>query len=136
MDEKDLNKVSFLVDGEIYDGWKTVRIEAGIDQICRSFALEVTDNFPGNLGKFTRLRAGQSVVVKIGKDTVCTGYITSTPISYNAKSVTVQVQGKSRTVDLVDCCSPWAAITPEKSSNDGSDTWKEKTNRKRFLLRK
>lgn len=125
MDEKDLNKVSLLVDGEIYDGWKTVRIEAGIDQICRSFALEVTDDFPGNFGKFTRLRAGQSVVVKIGKDTVCTGYITSTPISYNAKSVTVQVQGKSKTVDLVDCCSPWAAIASEKSSNDGSGAWKD-----------
>ena len=127
MDKKDINKVSLLVDDEVYDGWKSARIEAGIDQICRSFAVEVTDNFPGNLGKFIRLRAGQSVVVKIGKDTVCTGYITSTPISYNAKSVTVEIQGKSKTVDLVDCCSPWAAIGPAKTtqSGEGSDTWKD-----------
>lgn len=127
MDEKDLNKVSLLFDGEIYDGWKLVSITAGIDQICRTFVVEVTDDFPGNLGKFTRLRAGQSVVVKIGKDTVRTGYITSTQVSYNAKSVIVQIQGKSKTVDLVDCCSPWSAIAPSKSTQSGesSDTWKD-----------
>lgn len=123
--DQDINKVSLEVDGKIYDGWKSVAITLGIDQICRSFGVEVTEDFPGNLGKFTRLRVGQSVVVKIGKDTVCTGYITSTPISYNAKSVTVQVKGKSKTVDLVDCCSPWAAIAPEKGSNDGNDAWKD-----------
>ncbi|MBS4847106.1 phage baseplate assembly protein [Turicimonas muris] len=125
--EQDINKVSLEVDGKIYDGWKSVVISSGIDQICRSFAVEITDNFPGNLEKFTRLRSGQSVVVKIGTDTVCTGYITSTPISYDAKSVTVQVQGKSKTVDLVDCCSPWAAIASSKEHTDtsNSDSWKD-----------
>lgn len=129
MSEQDINKVSLLVDGNEYAGWKSVRIEIGINQICRSFALEVTDDFPGNgrgsLEKFTRLSPGQSVVLRIGDDVVCTGYITGTPISYNAKSISVQVQGKSKTVDLVDCCSPWAAIAPDKTSNDGNDAWKD-----------
>ncbi|WP_370830246.1 phage baseplate assembly protein [Parasutterella sp.] len=128
----DLNKVSIEVDGVRYEGWKSARIDMSIDQICRAFVLSVTDNFPGN-HNFSRLQPGQKVVLKIGEDTVCTGYITATPISYDARSVTVQVQGKSKTVDLVDCCSPWAAIASSPSSAS-EDQWKDvKTTNKQKL---
>lgn len=128
----DLNKVSIEVDGVRYEGWKSARIDMSIDQICRAFVLSVTDNFPGN-HSFSRLQPGQKVVLKIGEDTICTGYITATPISYDARSVTVQVQGKSKTVDLVDCCSPWAAIASSPSSAS-EDQWKDvKTTNKQKL---
>lgn len=128
----DLNKVSIEVDGVRYEGWKSARIDMSIDQICRAFVLSVTDNFPGN-HNFSRLQPGQKVVLKIGENTVCTGYITATPISYDARSITVQVQGKSKTVDLVDCCSPWAAIASSPSSAS-ADQWKDvKTTNKQKL---
>ena len=122
----DLNKVSIEVDGVRYDGWKSARIEIGIEQICRGFVVAVTDNFPGNKN-FSRLQPGQKVTLRIGETTVCTGYITSTPIRYDAKSVSVQVQGKSKTVDLVDCCSPWAAITAKSpaSGSQSEDQWQD-----------
>jgi prophage tail gpP-like protein len=75
----DLNKVSIEVDGVRYEGWKSARIEIGIEQICRGFVVAVTDNFPGNKN-FSRLQPGQKVTLRIGETTVCTGYITSTPI--------------------------------------------------------
>lgn len=125
MSEVNLNEVSILVDGQIYTGWKSSRIECSIEQIARAFVLSVTDNFPGN-ENFRRLRPGREVQLFIGSDVVCTGYITSTPIRYDAKSVTVQVQGKSKTVDLVDCCSPWAAIAPNSGSGgQKSDNWQD-----------
>lgn len=122
----DLNKVSIEVDGVRYEGWKSARIEIGIEQICRGFVVAVTDNFPGNK-TFSRLRPGQAVTLRIGQTTVCTGYITSTPITYDAKSVSVQIQGKSKTVDLVDCCSPWAAIAASStnSAKPSGDQWKD-----------
>lgn len=120
-----LNEVSILVDGQVYKGWKSARIECSIEQISRAFALSVTDDFPGN-ESFRRLRPGQEAQLFIGSDVVCTGYITSTPIRYDAKSVTVQVQGKSKTVDLVDCCSPWAAIAPSGGgAGKKSDSWQD-----------
>lgn len=127
MSEQDINKVSLEVDGKIYDGWKSVHIEAGINRICRSFAVAATYKFPGNDGKFTQLEAGQLVKLKIGEDVVCTGYITSTPVDYNAKNITVQVQGKSKTVDLVDCCSPWKEVlkTNTKKVISETDSWKD-----------
>ena len=77
--------------------------------------------FPGNTD-FTALQTGELVQVYIGEDLVCTGYITSTPISYDGKTVSVQVQGKSRTVDIVDCCPPSAAYAPQAVS---ANLWSE-----------
>ncbi len=111
------NQVEIRVGGKRYGGWKSVLITSSIEQVARAFALEVTENFPGNTA-FTALQTGELVQVYIGEDLVCTGYITSTPIRYDGKTITVQVQGKSRTVDLVDCCPPSAAYAaPTASSN-------------------
>lgn len=115
------NQVEIRVGGKRYGGWKTVLITSSIEQVARAFALEVTENFPGNTD-FTALQTGELVQVYIGEDLVCTGYITSTPIRYDGKTVSVQVQGKSRTVDLVDCCPPSAAYAPPAA---GSNLWSE-----------
>lgn len=115
------NLVEIRVGGKRYGGWKSVLITSSIEQVARAFALEVTENFPGNTD-FTALQTGELVQVYIGEDLVCTGYITSTPISYDGKTVSVQVQGKSRTVDIVDCCPPSAAYAPQAVS---ANLWSE-----------
>ena len=115
------NLVEIRVGGKRYGGWKSVLITSSIEQVARAFALEVTENFPGNTA-FTALQTGELVQVYIGEDLVCTGYITSTPIRYDGKTITVQVQGKSRTVDLVDCCPPSAAYAPPAAS---ANLWSE-----------
>ena len=120
----DINKVRLFVEGEFFDGWKSALIEMSMTQICRAFVLSVTDDFPGN-ERFRRLQPGQKVELFIGNDKVCTGYITSTPIKYDAKTINVQIQGKSRTVDLVDCCSPWAAIASGGTGSGSGDSWPE-----------
>lgn len=112
--------VTLKVNGVAYKGWKSVRIDVGLEQIARAFALSVTDNFPGNIN-FTRFRTGDVVEVFIGSDLVCTGYITAVPIKYDAKKITVEVQGKSKTVDLVDCCPPSAAYEASNASSGWSE---------------
>lgn len=111
------NKVEIRVGGKRYGGWKSVLITSSIEQVARAFALEVTQSFPGNTD-FKALQTGDLVQVFIGDDLVCTGYITSTPINYDGKSISVQVQGKSRTVDLVDCCPTSAAYVAEATSGN------------------
>lgn len=108
--------VSVVIGGRRFAGWKSVRIEAGIEQVSRAFAMEVTETFPGSVSLDT-FHAGDLVQVYIGADLVCTGYITSTPVSYDGKSVKVQIQGKSKTVDLVDCCPTSAAVAPQSSES-------------------
>lgn len=107
--------VTVVIGGRRFAGWKSVHIEAGIEQVSRAFVLEVTETFPGAVSLDT-FHAGDLVQVYVGADLVCTGYITSTPISYDGKAVKVQIQGKSKTVDLVDCCPPSAAKAPATAS--------------------
>lgn len=97
------NKVEIHVNGRVYGGWKSVRIEIGMEQLARAFSLEVTDEYPGN-EQYRRIVPGDAVQLFIGDDLLCTGYVTATPIKYDGRNVSVQVQGKSKTVDLVDCC--------------------------------
>ena len=42
------NRVEVRVSGKRYGGWKSVKVDIGMDQIARGFKLSVTDTFPGN----------------------------------------------------------------------------------------
>lgn len=112
------NRVEISIGGKRFGGWKSVKIEASIEQVARAFALQVTERLPGQLS-YTAFQSGELVEVYIGDDLVCTGYVTATPVSCDGKSLTVTVQGKSRTVDLVDCSPPSAAV----QSSSSSSTW-------------
>lgn len=113
------NDVTLRVAGQDFGGWKSVRIEAGIERQARSFDLEVTDKWPGNTEVTTRIKPGDDCEVRIGDDLVLTGYVDATPIQYDGKTYSVAVRGRSKTADLVDCCPPDSA-----SAVTGGDTWK------------
>lgn len=98
------NMVRLLVGGTEYAGWKSVRIEPGIERQARNFVLDVTDKWPGQTDIPRRIQPGDACQVLIGDDLVLTGYVDATPIRYDGKQVTVGVKGRSKTADLVDCC--------------------------------
>ncbi|WP_314916558.1 phage baseplate assembly protein [Pseudomonas helleri] len=99
----DVNKVSLSVGGHDYAGWKTVSIGAGLERQARDFTLGITWLWPGRNGVPVRIRQGEAVEVRIGQDLVLTGYVFSTPIRYDAESITLSIAGRSCTADLVDC---------------------------------
>ena len=98
------SQVRLIVDGQEYGGWKSVRIEAGIERQARSFNLQVTARWPGQTDIPRRIRPFDTCQIYIGNDLVLTGYVDSTPIQYDATAVSVGVSGRSKTADLVDCC--------------------------------
>jgi prophage tail gpP-like protein len=97
--------VRLLVNGQEFGGWKAVSITAGIERQARDFTLSVTDRWPGATDIPRRIRPGDVCEVFIGTDKVLTGYVDATPISYDAKQVSVGVRGRSKTADLVDCAA-------------------------------
>lgn len=112
--------VRLLVNGTEYAGWKSVRIEAGIERQARSFDLEVTDRWPGQTNIPRRVQPGDACQVYVGDDLVLTGYVDATPIRYDGRSISVSVRGRSKTADLVDCCPdpPSASGTAVAASAD------------------
>ena len=103
----DPNRVLLTVNGKDYGGWKSVRIEAGIARQARSFEVSITDRWPGptSAGTVRRIKPGDAVEVKIGKDLMITGHVDATPIDYDADSITIMIRGRSKTADLVDCAA-------------------------------
>jgi prophage tail gpP-like protein len=94
--------VKLIVNDLEFSGWKSCRIESGLERIARSFELSVTDTWPGS-GHERRINPGDLCEVFIGNDLVCTGYVDATPIDYDATSITIMIRGRSKTADLVDC---------------------------------
>lgn len=98
------NVVTLSVDGRDYRGWKTVSIAAGIEQQARTFTLGVSWRWPGE-NMEVPVKQGARCEIRIGADLVLTGHVYSTPVSYDANSVTRSIAGRSLTADLVDCAA-------------------------------
>lgn len=101
--------VTLRINGKEFSGWTRVNISAGIDRISRSFDVEITRQWPqGNNIAALGLPVveGDTVEVLIGSNKVITGFVDSTPLRYDASSVSASISGRSKTEDLIDCSAP------------------------------
>ena len=94
------NEVSLNINGNIFKYWKTVSITTELNTVASAFSVNA---FSRSSLMIDRLKSGRPVTVKIGEDTVLTGYIEQTPVSYSATSANVGIAGRSKTCDLIDC---------------------------------
>jgi prophage tail gpP-like protein len=116
----DRDRVSLIVNGSVYSGWKTAKIELGIEQLAGGFSLEVSDIWPDQIESWS-ISPGDSCVLKIGNETVITGYIDSVASDEDAGNHTINVQGRDKTGDLVDCSTvprEWVNQTFEFIANE------------------
>lgn len=74
-------------------------------QLARTFTVGTTRRVTDGVADI-RIRLGDIVVVKIDDDTVLTGYVTVVDVKYSPTSVSISVQGSSKTIDLIECCIP------------------------------
>jgi prophage tail gpP-like protein len=116
----DRDRVSLIVNGKVYSGWKNAKIDLGIEQLAGAFSLEVSDIWPDQIESWS-IAPGDSCTLKIGNDTVITGYIDSVATQEDANTHTINVQGRDKTGDLVDCSTTpreWANQTFEIIANE------------------
>lgn len=97
-----MNKVSLEVNGKIFEGWKDVQIRSTIKACSGAFSLSITDRWSGQHEPWI-VSPGDKCVLKIGKETVLTGYVDSVSPSFDATSRTIEVAGRDVTSDFVDC---------------------------------
>lgn len=94
--------VELKVKGGIFSGWESVEIKRGIEQICGTFQLSVTERWPGQ-DTPTSILSGSSCEVLLDGQTVITGYVDSPEPSFDEVSHAVSISGRDKTEDLVDC---------------------------------
>jgi prophage tail gpP-like protein len=91
-----------IVGGQALSGWQSVRVTRGLDRCPSDFDISLTESYPGQASQVL-VNPGQSCVVKIGADTVLTGYIDRYMPSFSAQGHEVRITGRSKCEDLVDC---------------------------------
>lgn len=97
-----MSNVELRVNGAFYGGWKSIRIERGIEQIAGTFELSVTDRWVEQ-SAVRQINPGQSCQVLIDQAVVITGYVDTVTPQYDKQQHTITVSGRDKTGDLVDC---------------------------------
>ena len=98
--------VTIVINGQVYGGWIGVRITRGVERLPSDFELQLTDFYAAD-ANVLQIQAGDSCVVKIGRNAVLTGYIDSVRPSISSREHTIAVVGRSKCADLVDCSAVW-----------------------------
>ena len=102
-----MDKVILKAAGNAYEGWQKVRINRSLTAMAGTFDLELTWEFQGDVAAYDAfidgLLTGSECTVDIGKDRLITGYLDDFIPSYDDETITINVTGRDKTADLVDC---------------------------------
>jgi len=96
--------VELIVNGKRFGGWERISIDRGIEQMSGLFDLTVTDKWNSPTGQLmAEIKAGQSCEVTVAGSTVITGYIDAVHRGYDARSHEINLSGRDKAGDLIDC---------------------------------
>lgn len=97
------NDVSISVNGQKYSGWTKVSIKKSLDTLSGFFDLIVVDMASPKLNENWPLKTQDNCVIRIGDDVIITGFIDSVKPTINSQNHTIQIRGREKTADLIDC---------------------------------
>ena len=100
--------VTITVNGARFGNWTDITISRALDRLKSVFTLTCTEQSFTN-GPLFDVAPFSAVVVKIGSDTIITGYVDEVSCEADGTRHTITVTGSSKTGDLVEC-------TPDISS--------------------
>lgn len=96
------DELTLLLDGGDVGGWEEIAVTLRLDGFPNEF--EVWLSSPS--GKLVA-KCGDPCGILLGDDQVITGYVDQDFNSGNASSHTLQLRGRGKTCDLVDCSAEW-----------------------------
>lgn len=98
----DINRIELLVGGQVHGGWTRVEVQRSIEQVAGGFSIGLTSRWPG-VDVPVGLREGLPCELRLGGETVITGYIDTIELDLSESRSVVRVEGRDKTGDLVDC---------------------------------
>lgn len=91
--------------GKELSGWDFVRVSRGIERMPSDFELSVTDYAPIDGPQI--INPGDPCEVFLGDDKIITGYVDRWASSISPGEHTIQVSGRGKCQDLVDCSADY-----------------------------
>jgi prophage tail gpP-like protein len=94
------------INSQACSGWTDISVTRGIERLPSSFTIAATDLYPEDLARL-QINAGDACTVSMGSDLVITGYVDRVIPSFNAMTHSIQIMGRGKCQDLVDCSAMW-----------------------------
>lgn len=112
------DQVELLIGGKLYGGWKDATVTRGMDSAAGAFNLEVAEKWEPQ-GEPWPIDPGDACEIRIDGEVVITGYVDIVRPSYTRNSHSIQIQGRDKSADMVDCSAvhkpdQWRNITLTK----------------------
>ncbi len=95
-------EVQLFVGGKCYEGWLSMRLTRSIEQAAAAFTLSFSERWSSER-RPVPIDEGDACTVKVRGKLAVTGYIDDSNITYSATEHTMDVRGRSKAGDLVDC---------------------------------
>jgi prophage tail gpP-like protein len=103
--------LTLIIGNTSWSGWTSVRLMRSLDTVPANFDIQVTERYPNQPD--IDIKPGDVCKVQIGGDLVLTGYIDRYRAQVSPSAHTVEIIGRSKSADLVDC----AAFIGDKDPN-------------------
>lgn len=90
------------VNGQRYRRWTSLSVSAAMDACSGAFSLSLTEQW-SNQDEPWPILPGDACEVRVGDDVLISGYVEIFRPSFGAREHTINVQGRDRTGDLIEC---------------------------------
>jgi prophage tail gpP-like protein len=95
-----------VIDGETHKGWLQAQVSRSIQRGPHSFSLSLTDRWGSKESASPRsIKVGMTAELFINDELLISGYIDDVAPSYDDKTHSIKIKGRSKLADLVDCSS-------------------------------
>ncbi len=111
--ERDEDRVVIRSSGRDFFGWTSVQVDMGIEMAARTFAVAVAGVYATEAGFLVE---GDEAIISVGEDRVVTGWIEHVEHAGDAQGASVNLAGRSKTCDIVDCSAPLGSWRNQKLS--------------------
>lgn len=96
------SEITLLINNSSYSGWKTASVDLSIENLSGSFNLSLTDKW-ANQQQPVVIKPTDSCELYIDGQIIITGYVDIVNISLDSNNHTIQIVGRDKTADLIDC---------------------------------
>lgn len=102
-----MDELELLVNGMSYAGWTSLGVTRAMDASSGAFTVELTERWDEGSGPAMLepwpILPGDECEVKLAGESLIKGYVDIFRPSFDANSHTINIQGRDKTADIIDC---------------------------------
>jgi len=111
--------LALYVNGRVYRGWTDIGVTLAMDAIAGAFAISLTERWAGDGRVASQVEPwpilnGDACRIDLAGQTILEGYVDQFRPSFSSTDHSIEIQGRSKAGDLVDCS---AFHQPDQWSN-------------------